>query len=156
MQLSLVNRYKFYFVFYTRFVLVNKIYSCQLKGVKRSWNTKSGSFYKINIIKTDGIWCLLSVFYSCFWIIVSRACIALSCVSGMKWLYTFNVTVESLCPIYLLTVCIGTFWESNMLQYVCRKPCGDTFLKPFLFSKFFNHGPMALVLVGSRFMLDAI
>lgn len=32
MQLSLVNWYKFYFVFYTRFVLGDTIYICQWGG----------------------------------------------------------------------------------------------------------------------------
>ena len=54
--------------------------------------------------------------------ILFNALSAVSCVSGIKWLYTLSVTVESLCPIYLLTVCIGTFCDKSKLQYVCRKP----------------------------------
>ena len=41
---------------------------------------------------------------------------AFACVSGIKCEYTCKVTVESLCPIYLHTVCMGTFWDNNRLQ----------------------------------------
>ena len=67
------------------------------------------------------------------------------CVSGIKWLYTFNVTVESLCPIYLLTVCMPgeniTIYEKrksvggccdafeNAMGYVCP---GERELEPFM------------------------
>ena len=57
-----------------------------------------------------------------------------SCVSGIKRLQTSSVTVESLCPIYLLTVWIGTFWDRSKLQYVCLSPWQETCLNPYFVS----------------------
>lgn len=65
--------------------------------------------------------------------------ITFSLVSGIKCEYTCRVIVESLCPMYLLTVCIGTFWDSNRLQYVCLNPWQETGFSPHSDSNCFSH-----------------
>ena len=37
-------------------------------------------------------------------------------INSASTIYSSSVIVESACPRYLLTVCIGTFWANNILQ----------------------------------------
>ena len=49
------------------------------------------------------------------------------CVSGIKWLYTFKVTVESLCPIYdgtspyEVAVCSDPDYTEKLMRLIERE-----------------------------------